>query len=356
MYGAAIRRYSLPLVKSVEDEANVENDTRIGLVRVILLVEDSALYYSKYLQMLYSIVFGQVQQVLPEVEKNELNKIAKMRSRPKILLARNYEDAMYIFNKYKDFMLCVISDVEFDREGKPDKTAGIRFIKYIKSHILNLPILLQSSEKSNESVARSLNVGFINKNSDTLLNDLKNFLTYYLGFGDFVFRNSEGEPIGIAKSLREFEALLQVIPDETFYLHAVENQFSLWLMARGEIELARTLNPLRIGDYKDVKESRRFFLETIRKYREEKKRGKVLGFDETATLDEKNIVAFAAGSFGGKGRGLAFINAMVYNFDFGDLTRHINIRTPITVIIGTEEFENFMESNKLFRYPFQTRH
>ena len=341
------------LVKSIEDEANVENDTKIGLVRVILLVEDSAIYYSKYLQMLYSIVFGQVQQVLPEVEKNELNKIAKMRSRPKILLARNYEDAMYIFNKYKDFMLCVISDVEFEREGKPDKTAGIRFIKYIKSHILNLPIVLQSSEKSNESVARSLNVGFINKNSDTLLNDLKNFLTYYLGFGDFVFRNSEGEPIGIAKSLREFEAALQVIPDETFYLHAVENQFSLWLMARGEIELARTLNPLRIGDYKDVKESRRFFLETIRKYREEKKRGKVLDFDETATLDEKNIVAFAPGSFGGKGRGLAFINAMVYNFDFGDLTRHINIRTPITVIIGTEEFENFMESNKLFDILFK---
>ncbi len=106
------------IVKSIEDAANVENDTRIGLVRIILLVEDSAQYYSKYLQMLYSIVFGQVQQVLPEVEKNELDKICKMRSRPKILLARNYEDAMFIFNKYKDFMLCVISDVEFERDGK----------------------------------------------------------------------------------------------------------------------------------------------------------------------------------------------------------------------------------------------
>jgi hypothetical protein len=335
------------IVKSIEDEVNVENDTRIGLVRIILLVEDSAYYYSKYLQILYSIVFGQVQQVLPEVEKNELNKICKMRSRPKILLARNYEDAMYIFNKYKDFMLCVISDVEFEREGKPDKTAGLKFIKYIKSHILNLPIVLQSSEKSNEQVARSLNVGFINKNSETLFNDLKNFLTYYLGFGDFVFRNKDGNPIAVAKSLREFEALLQEIPDETFYLHALENQFSLWLMARGEIELARTLNPLRIGDFKDVKESRHFFTETIRKYREEKKRGKVLSFDETANLDEKNIVAFAPGSFGGKGRGLAFINALVYNFDFGDLTRQINIRTPITAIIGTEEFETFMEMNNL---------
>ena len=338
------------IVKSIEDQANVENDTRIGLVRIILLVEDSAQYYSKYLQILYSIVFGQVQQVLPEVEKNELTKISKMRSRPKILLARNYEDAMYIFNKYKDFMLCVISDVEFEREGKIDKTAGIKFIKYIKSHILNLPIILQSSERGNEQVARSLNVSFINKNSETLLNDLKNFLTYYLGFGDFVFRNREGKPIAVARSLREFEALLPEIPDETFYLHAKENQFSLWLMARGEIQLARTLNPMRIGDFKEVRESRRFFLDTIKKYREEKKRGKVLSFDETATLDEKNIMALAGGSFGGKGRGLAFINALVYNYDFGEISRKINIRTPITVIIGTDEFENFIETNGLFNF------
>jgi hypothetical protein len=336
------------IVKSIEDEANVENDTRIGLVRIILLVEDSAQYYSKYLQILYSIVFGQVQQVLPEVEKNELDKICKMRSRPKILLARSYEDAMFIFNKYKDFMLCVISDVEFERDGKHDKTAGIKFIKYIKSHILNLPIILQSSELSNEQLARSLNVGYINKNSETLLNDLKNFLTYYLGFGDFVFRNREGKPIAVAKSLREFEALLSAVPDETFYLHALENQFSLWLMARGEIELARTLNPMRIGDYNDIKESRRIFIETFRKHREEKKRGKVLNFDETATMDEKNIVSFASGSFGGKGRGLAFINALVYNIDFGNVSNEINIRTPITAIIGTDEFEYFIEINSLF--------
>lgn len=336
------------IVKSIEDEANVENDTRIGLVRIILLVEDSAQYYSKYLQILYSIVFGQVQQVLPEVEKNELDKICRMRSRPKILHARTYEDAMYTFNKYKDNMLCVISDVEFENDGKPDKSAGIKFIKYIKSHILNLPILLQSSEPSNEQLARSLNVGFVNKNSDTLLNDLKNFLTYYLGFGDFVFRNREGKPIAIAKSLREFESLLSIVPDETFYLHALENQFSLWLMARGEIELARILNPMKIGDYKHIKESRQTFLDTFRRYREEKKKGKVLTFDDTATMDEQNIVSFAGGSFGGKGRGLAFINALVYNIDFGKVSREINIRTPITAIIGTEEFEYFIEINSLY--------
>ncbi|MBN1158957.1 MAG: pyruvate, phosphate dikinase, partial [Bacteroidales bacterium] len=245
--------------------------------------------------------------------------------------------------------LCVISDVEFERDGRLDKKAGLRFIKYMKSHILNLPIILQSSEKSNEQLARKLNVSFINKNSETLLNDLKNFLNAYLGFGDFVFRDKEGKPIATAGSMREFESLLKVIPDETFYLHASENQFSLWLMARGEIELARTLNPLRIEDIRRVRESKSLFIETIKKYREEKKKGKVLNFDETATLDEKNIMALSPGSLGGKGRGLAFINALVNNLDFSALNGKINIRTPVTAIIGTDEFEDFIERNDLFR-------
>ncbi|MBN2480486.1 MAG: hypothetical protein JXB19_02000 [Bacteroidales bacterium] len=338
------------MVKSIEDQVNVENDTKIGLVRIILLIEDSAQYYSKYLPILYSIVFGQVQQVLPEVEKNELDKICKMRSRPKILHATNYEDAMSIFEKYKDFLLCVISDVEFERDGRPDKKAGIRFIKYMKSHILNLPIILQSSEKSNEQLAGKLNVSFINKNSETLLNDLKNFLNAYLGFGDFIFRDKEGRPIAVASSMREFESLLKAIPDETFYLHASENQFSLWLMARGEIELARTLNPLRIDDIRQVVESKKLFIDTIKKYKDEKKKGKVLNFDETATLDEKNIVSLSPGSFGGKGRGLAFINALVNNLDFSALNGRINIRAPVTAIVGTDEFEDFIERNDLFDF------
>jgi hypothetical protein len=340
------------IVKSTEDEVNVENDTKIGLVRVILVIEDSAQYYSKYLQMLYSIVFEQVQQLLPEVEKNELDKICKMRSRPKILLAKNYEDAVFIFNKYKDFMLCVISDVEFERDGLLDKTAGIKFIKYVKSHILKLPIILQSSEPKNEKYAQELDVSFINKNSESLLTDLKKFLTDYLGFGEFVFRDKEGNPIAVAKSLREFETLLAEVPDETFYLHALENQYSIWLMSRGEIELAKTINPIPVGNYSYIKESRRFILETIRKFKDEKKKGKVLKFDETSILDEYNIVTYAGGSFGGKGRGLAFVNALIYNLDFPSVFESINIRAPKTVIIGTEEFELFIENNCLFSWIF----
>ena len=336
------------IVKSTEDKVNVENDTKIGLVRVILLIEDSPLYYSKYLQILYDIVFSQVQKLLPEVEKNELDKICKMRSRPKILLARNYEEATAIFNQYKDFMLCVISDVEFDRGGKLDKRAGVNFIKYLKSHISNLPIILQSSENRNEEVARELEVAFINKNSETLLNDLSHYLTSYLGFGDFVFRDQEGNKIAVAKSLREFETQLNEISDESLYLHASENQFSLWLMARGEIQLAKNLNPIKISSFRNMDEARHFFVDTFKRYREEKKKGKILSFDETSTLDEKNIVSFSGGSLGGKGRGLAFISTLIYNLDFPTLTNQINILSPITVIIGTDEFQYFITKNKLF--------
>ncbi|HBL76715.1 MAG TPA: hypothetical protein DD458_15930 [Prolixibacteraceae bacterium] len=336
------------IVKSTEDSVNVENDTKIGLVRVILLIEDSPLYYSKYLQILYDIVFGQVQQLLPEVEKNEIDKICKMRSRPKILLARNYEDAIYIFNKYKDFMLCVISDVEFERSGKMDKNAGVRFIKYVQSHISNLPVILQSSENRNAKIAEELNAAFINKNSETLLNEIRAYLKSYLGFGNFVFRDKESNKIAVAKSLREFETLLHQIPDESFYLHASENQLSLWLMARGEIQLAKTLNPIQIDNFKSMSESRQFFIDQIKKYKDEKKKGKILDFDETSTLDEKNIVSFAGGSLGGKGRGLAFINILIYNLDFSTLSNRINIFAPITVIIGTDEFQTFITRNNLF--------
>ncbi len=340
------------IVKSIEDNANVENDTKMGLVRVILLVEDSAQYYSKYLQFLYSIVFGQIQQILPEVEKNELNKISKMRSRPKILHATNYEEAVFIFNKYRDYMLCVISDMEFEQEGKLDKNAGVRFIKYIQSQTMGLPAILQSSDKNNERIAKRLGVQFLNKNSESLLTDLKNFLTFHLGFGNFIFRNKEGNKISVAKSLREFEQLLHTIPEESLYFHGSDNQFSLWLMARGEIQLAKLLNPIQISNFESLEDFRHHFIHAIKVYREEKKKGKILSFDETSELDEKNIVSFSSGSLGGKGRGLAFINTLIYNLDFSAVSGSINIRTPITVIIGTDEFEMFMEKNHLYEKIF----
>ncbi len=335
------------IVKCIEDRINVENDTTVGLVRVILLIEDSPQYYSKYLSVLYSIVFGHIQKIIAS-EKNELDKISKMRSRPKILLATNYEEAIYIYNKYRNFMQCVIADVEFEKNGVINKTAGLSFINHVKSRDRELPVLLQSSDRKNALKAKNLGVGYIDKNSENLTNELMNFIIDNLGFGDFVFRDEKNERIAVAHNLREFETLLLTVSPESLLYHGRKNHFSFWLMARGEIHIAKILNPIKPIENEDQEEVRKLLLHTINKAREDKKRGKVLSFDESFDFTEKNIVTLSSGSLGGKGRGLAFINTLIHNLDFSAFTKEINIRTPITAIIGTDEFVTFMNRNNLF--------
>ncbi len=342
------------IVKSIEDSANVENDTKIGLVRVILLVEDSPIYYSKYLQILFSIVFNQVQRLLVEgeVERNEINKISKMRQRPKILHARNYEDAMYIFEKYKDYLLCVISDVEFDRNGSVDAQAGIKLVGYILQQLPTLPAILQSAEPQNRFIAEKMGVEFLNKDSDTLQTDLMEFLTSRLGFGDFIFRNHSGRPLARAKGIKEFETIFRNIPTNLLAEYCYDNRISSWLMSRGEIPLARQINPIRFDNYTDPELFRADILAMMNDYRANRRRGKILDFDDIDNFDERNVISMASGSLGGKGRGLAFINTLIQNIDTSRFDKEINIRMPITAIVGTDEFSHFMERGNLYEYAF----
>jgi len=336
------------MVKLLEDKVNADNDTRIGLTRVILLVEDSPMYYSRYLPLLYSVVLEQTQRIIEDVSTDDLYKVLKLRARPKILLASTYEEALRIFTKYKEYLLCVISDVRFPRNGKLDEMAGVDFIRFVKNEISNLPAVLQSSDPENAELAHRLKAVFIDKNSESLIQELKSFINYHLGFGHFVYRDQQGKQIAVAKSMREFEQYLRTVPEESLVYHGVKNHFSLWLMARGEIQIAKIINPLKITDFNSPEELREFLIKIIHKYRNEKEKGKIVNFDETAVLDESNIVNFAGGSLGGKGRGLAFINTLIYHFGFSRLTPNIRIRTPRTSIIGTDEFDIFMERNHLY--------
>ncbi|MFP4366714.1 MAG: PEP/pyruvate-binding domain-containing protein [Bacteroidales bacterium] len=336
------------MVKLLEDHVNVENDTAMGFTKVILLVEDSPKYYSRYLPMIYSIVLEQTKHLIADVNTDELYKVLKLRGRPKILLASSYEEATEIFNRYREYLLCVISDVSFPRKGKPDRKAGVDLIRYVKSQINNLPTLLQSADIENQKTAHELRSSFINKNSETLLQDLKSFITYFLGFGHFVYRDNKGRQIAVAKSMREFEAYLKTVPDESLIYHGAKNHFSLWLMARGEVKIARIINPLKISDFKNPGEMRDFLVNIIYSHRNEQDRGKIVNFEKSAIQEESNIVSFSSGSLGGKGRGLAFVNSLIYNFRFSDMISGINIRTPITGIIGTDEFDIFLELNKLY--------
>ncbi|NSW94202.1 MAG: pyruvate, phosphate dikinase [Bacteroidales bacterium] len=336
------------MVSLLEDRVNVENDTKKGLIGVILIVEDSAEYYSSYLPMLYTLVMDQTKHLIEDVSTDELYKVLKLRARPKILLASNWEDAMTIYNNYKDNLLCVISDIRFPKNGKMNDTAGYELIKNIKKELPNLPTVLQSADPENSKYAFSLKSNFINKNSDTLFQDLKSFINYYLGFGHFVYRDNQGRQIAIAKSMKEFESYLETIPEDSLAYHAMKNHFSLWLMARGEVKIAKMINPLKVSDFSSLSELREFLLDIIRKRRREMNKGRVVNFEESAVIDETNVVNLSAGSLGGKGRGLAFINTLIYSFELGRLLPGINIKSPITAIIGTDEFDMFMERNHLW--------
>jgi CheY-like chemotaxis protein len=336
------------MVKLLEDKVNVDNDTKKGLTRVILLVEDSAKYYSSYLPMLYNLVLEQTRSLIEDVSTDELYKVLKLRARPKIMLASNWEDSITIYNKYKDSLLCVISDMRFPKNGIMNDTAGFELIQHIKRDLPNLPTVLQSSDPENAKYAYTLKSNFINKNSESLLQDLKSFINYYLGFGHFVYRDNKGRQIAVAKSMKEFEAYLETIPEDSLAYHAMKNHFSLWLMARGEVKIAKMINPIQASDFNTLKELREFLLDVIRKRRREMNKGRVVNFEESAVIDETNVVSLAGGSLGGKGRGLAFINTLIYSFELGRLLNGINIKTPITAIIGTDEFDMFMERNHLW--------
>jgi hypothetical protein len=335
------------MIKLLEDKINVWNDTNIGKVRVILFVEDSPIYYSRYLSFMYRVLMVQTKRIIDDVSSDELYKVLRMRARPKLLLATNYEEALEIINKYKDFMLCLISDVKFDKGGEFNENAGVELLSMVHKEFKNLPTILQSSDPSYAETAKKFDSFFIYKHSDTLYNDFEHFLTNYLGFGDFEFKDEKGHVFSVAHSMKSFEKHLKTIPDESLVFHASRDHFSMWLMARGEIRAASFINPKKVSDFSTADELRKTLLGLMKEYRNEQDSGNVLPFTEEAEITEENIYLLGDGSMGGKGRGLSFINALINNYNFHSRLPDIKIRTPKTFLIGTREFETFIKYNDL---------
>ncbi len=339
----------LAMIKYIEDKKNVARDTQNGNVRVVLLVEDSIQYYSRYLPMLYTTIMTQTQILVQEDAKDELHKILKMRARPKVLLVDTYEEAVRIINSYRRYMLCVISDVKFERNGVEDGDAGIELLKYAKNELkYAIPILLQSQDISNAMRAKSIDAAFINKNSESLSMDILNFLYRRLGFGNFVFKSNDGKPITEAANLQEFQEKFREIPAEALFYHGRRNSFSTWLMARGEINMAEQLRPVKTEDFDSAEELRQFCLDVFQNVRFERLKGTIVNLDPELVNSNRLISRMAKGSLGGKGRGIAFICNFIENIDFKKLIPEINIRIPATTIIGALEFDKFVEMNNLY--------
>ncbi|RIH64398.1 pyruvate, phosphate dikinase [Mariniphaga sediminis] len=339
----------LAMIKYIEDKKNVERDTQNGNVRVILLVEDSIQYYSRYLPMLYTTIMTQTQILVQEDAKDELHKILKMRARPKVILVDSYEDAVRIINSYRRYMLCVISDVKFEKEGKEDGDAGIELLKYAKNTLkYPIPVLLQSQDIANASRAKAIQADFINKNSESLSMDILNFLYRKLGFGNFIFKGKDGKPIAEARNLLEFQDKFKDVPGEVLSYHGRRNSFSTWLMARGEINMAEQLRSVKTEDFESTEELRRFCLDVFKTVRFERLKGTIVNFDSFLLNSNRLIVRLAKGSLGGKGRGIAFMCNFMENIDFHTLIPEMNIRIPGTAVIGALEFDRFVEGNNLY--------
>ncbi|WP_421918227.1 PEP/pyruvate-binding domain-containing protein [Marinifilum sp.] len=339
----------MAMTKYIEDKMNLETDTKSGDVRVILLAEDSVKYYSRYLPLLYTSVMTQTQKVISdEGDIDELHKILKMRARPKVILVSTFEDAVEVVDKYLENLLCVISDVRFARNGKLDDDSGVDLIKYVQAKNMRIPCLMQSHDTDNAIRAMQVDADFINKNSDTLALDIYNFIYTKLGFGDFVFRNQSGTRVAVAKSMEEFEEKLKYIPDESLLFHSKRNGISTWLMARGEINIAKKLRRYQIEDFKSVKDLRKFCLDVFEASRIKQLRGRIIRFKPNIVNSNHYIVRLGRGSLGGKGRGLAFLSNFIENIYFKKLIKDINVSIPKTAIIGVDEYDNFIEKNDLY--------
>ena len=339
----------LAMIKYIEDKKNVARDTQNGNVRVILLVEDSIQYYSRYLPMLYTTVMTQTQILVKEDATDELHKILKMRARPKVILVSTYEEAVRIINSYRDYMLCVISDVKFEKNGIEDEDAGIELLKYASQNLkYPIPLLLQSHDISNAERAKTVNADFINKNSESLSMDILNFLYRRLGFGNFVFKGQDGKPLSEAENLQSFQEKFREIPAAAMLYHGKRNSFSTWLMARGEINMAEKLRPVKTEDFRSAEELRAFILNVFKEVRFEKLRGTIVNFNKELVHSNQFIIRLAKGSLGGKGRGIAFMCNFVENIDFQKLIPELNIRIPPTAVIGALEFDKFVEINNLY--------
>ena len=345
----------LAMTKYVEDKKNVANDTQIGDVRVVLLVEDSIRYYTRYLPILYSILMMQTQNVVLEKSADDLHKILKMRGRPKILLASNYEEAESIIKRFSNNLLCVISDVHFERHEMRDQEAGFKLVKSIIKE-LQVPCLIQSGNLNNKAKAESLGIDFLWKNSDTLSHNIYEFLRERCGFGDFYFKNLNGEKLIKVSTIEEFEETLRTIPEESILYHSNRKGISAWFMAHSEINLAKQLRRHYFAKNETPEEVRQYILRTIRNNFIQKLRGRVIEFDPNFIKSNRFIVRLGNGSLGGKGRGLAFLSHFIENVNFKELLKGINISIPKTAIIGVEEYDLFIENNQLYNEFYEQYH
>lgn len=347
-------RILISIVKYIEDKRNVLHDTHAIGVPVILVVEDNIRYYSSFLPAIYTELITQSRRVIRE-GLNVAHKLVRMRARPKILLASNYEDAVCDVLKYREYLLGVVSDVEFPLGGELRAEAGFELAKLIRERVPDVPIVLQSSRTEFRARAYAQGFSFLRKRSPTLLRDLRRFLTEQAGFGDFIFRLPDNTETARASDLNELEEKLAEVPVESIAYHSERNHFSRWLRARTEFALAQKLRPRKVSDFATLEDLRHDLISSIAEYRSEQSQVLIGDFNPATFKSTDNyFLRIGGGSLGGKARGLAFVRHLLHNNRVARRFPGVRIAVPPSVVLATDVFDRFLSENNLLDFAMHS--
>ena len=339
----------LSIIKLIEDKMNLDHDIQEGNVQMLLLVEDSIRFYSSILPNLYNYILAQSKRFSTEA----LNRHAatlRMRGRPKVVLARNYEEAMALYSKYSDNVLGVISDVRFPIDGVKDSEAGLKLLRNIHKDNPYLPLIVESTESANREKAEAEGFRFVDKNSKKMSIDLRAIMEEHMGFGDFIFRDPKTKAeIMRIHSLKELQDNIFKIPDDSMLYHISRNHMSRWLSARAIFPVSEYLKKITWERLKDITAHREIIFDAIVQYRHMKNLGVVAVFDRMKFDAYSHFARIGEGSLGGKGRGLAFLDNIIKTHPDFNTFAGASVQIPKTVVLCTDVFDQFMEQNNLYQ-------
>lgn len=339
----------LSIIKLIEDKMNLDHDIQEGNVQMLLLVEDSIRFYSSILPNLYNYILAQSKRFSTEA----LNRHAatlRMRGRPKVVLARNYEEAMALYSKYSDNVLGVISDVRFPINGVKDSEAGLKLLRNIHKDNPYLPLIVESTESANREKAEAEGFRFVDKNSKKMSIDLRAIMEEHMGFGDFIFRDPKTKAeIMRIHSLKELQDNIFKIPDDSMLYHISRNHMSRWLSARAIFPVSEYLKKITWDRLKDITAHREIIFDAIVQYRHMKNLGVVAVFDRMKFDAYSHFARIGEGSLGGKGRGLAFLDNIIKTHPDFNTFAGATVQIPKTVVLCTDVFDQFMEQNNLYQ-------
>lgn len=338
----------LAIIKLIEDRMNADNDISNVGVQAILLVEDSIRFYSSILPHLFKFLLKQSKAFSTEA-LNEHEATLRMRGRPKVLMARDYEEARALIDRYGDNILGLVTDARFPRDGEKDPGAGMAIAKYMREKRPFTPVIMESQESAYRSGAERAGYVFLDKNSKKLPIDLRKAVSEQFGFGDFIVRNYEsGAELMRFRNLRELQHGIFDIPDDLLHHYCSNNSISRWLYSRALFPIADALQRYVFTDIADAPMVRRLVFECIVRYRRMKNRGVVAVFHKDFYDDYSNFARIGQGSMGGKGRGLAFIDQIIKRNPCCDNFDGVQITIPHTLVVCTDIFDEFMDINALY--------